>query len=112
LRLRVNLFHQTFCIPYSCAYSTTINKERPMINVIPKFNTFGLRRFILILLLGAGIPSAQIHAQNMPASNGWQHVKYAIYFTSSDLEQLLVDSAQFIKTKDYFGPIKPYKVYL
>ena len=45
-------------------------------------------------------------------SNGWQHVKYAIYFTSSDIEQLLVDSAQFIKTMEYFGPIKPYKVYL
>ncbi len=39
-------------------------------------------------------------------------MKYAIYFTSSDVEQLLVDSAQFIKTMEYFRPIKAYKVYL
>jgi len=83
-----------------------------MKNVVPKLNTIGLRCLTFILLLGAWIPSAQVHAQIMPVSNGWQHVKYAIYFTSTDVERLLADSAQFNKTMEYFGPIKPYKVYL
>jgi hypothetical protein len=83
-----------------------------MKNVVSKLNTFGLRCLTFILLLGAGVPPAQIQAQNMSANDGWQHVKYAIYFTSTDVERLLADSAQFIKTMEYFGPIKPYKAYL
>ena len=83
-----------------------------MKKAVPKCNSFDLRYLIFILLLGAWIPSAYLHAQKMPANNGWQHVKYAIYFTSEDVEHLLVDSAQFVRTMEYFAPIKPYKVYL
>ncbi len=39
-------------------------------------------------------------------------MKYSIYFTYPDIERLLVDSSQFLKTMEYFAPIKPYKVYL
>jgi hypothetical protein len=45
-------------------------------------------------------------------SNGWTNVKYAIYFTSGDIEHLLADSIQFQKTMEYFAPVKAYKVYL
>jgi hypothetical protein len=43
---------------------------------------------------------------------GWTNVKYAIYFTSGDVERLLADSIQFNKTMEYFVPVKAYKVYL
>ncbi len=49
-------------------------------------------------------------AQN--SNNGWPNVKYAIYFTSGDVEHLLADSIQFQKTMKYFAPVKAYKVYL
>ncbi len=83
-----------------------------MNNANTKFSSYGLRRLMLALLLCAGVPFTQIHSQNIPANNGWQHVKYAIYFTYTDIENLLVDSAQFAKTIEYFAPVKPYKVYL
>ena len=83
-----------------------------MKNVIPKLNNFRLKWFTVFLLLNAGIPFAQTHAQNSAASKGWAHVNYAIYFTYEDVEHLLVDSAQCEKTIAYFAPVKPYKVYL
>ncbi|MGA9120155.1 MAG: hypothetical protein WB699_12395 [Bacteroidota bacterium] len=45
-------------------------------------------------------------------SHGWDHLKYSIFFTSGDVEHLLADPAQFKKTMDYFGPVKPVRVYL
>lgn len=43
---------------------------------------------------------------------GWPHLKYAIYFTSRDVDSLLADPDQFKKTMDYFAPVKPVHVYL
>ncbi len=43
---------------------------------------------------------------------GWQHLKYALYFTSEDIEKLLADSDQFQKTMEYFAPVKVERVYL
>lgn len=45
-------------------------------------------------------------------TDGWKHLKYAVFFTSTDVQKLLADPAQFQKTMDYFGPVKPDKVYL
>jgi len=45
-------------------------------------------------------------------TNGWAHLKYAIYFTWGDIERLLADPAQFQMTMDYFAPVKAEKVYL
>ncbi|HUI29239.1 MAG TPA: hypothetical protein VLX91_03400 [Candidatus Acidoferrales bacterium] len=45
-------------------------------------------------------------------NGGWQHLNYAIFFTSRDVDSLLVDSVQFHKTMNYFGPVKPRRVYL
>jgi len=42
----------------------------------------------------------------------WQHLKYAIYFTSQDVDSLLADPVHFKKTMDYFAPVKPDHVYL
>ena len=46
------------------------------------------------------------------STNGWSNVKFAIYFTHNDVENLLADSIQFQKTMEYFAPVKAYKVYL
>ncbi len=83
-----------------------------MKSVIHRYLSFGLRCLMFIAVLSAGIPSSQIYGQNASANNGWPHVKYAVYFTYSDIEHLLIDSLQFIKTVDYFAPVRPYKVYL
>ncbi len=79
---------------------------------IPKINAFGLRLPIFVILLSLSIPCARVHSQNAAPKGGWSHVKYAVYFTYTDIERLLTDSTQFVKTVDYFAPVKPYKVYL
>jgi hypothetical protein len=61
-----------------------------------------------VLLLGMHSAVAQ---QNVTAT-GWPHLKYAIYFTSRDIDSLLADPSQFQKTMEYFAPIKPVHVYL
>ena len=48
----------------------------------------------------------------MDNTSGWSNLKYAIYFTHGDIENLLADSIQFKKTMEYFAPVKAYKVYL
>ena len=48
----------------------------------------------------------------MVTASGWSNLKYAIYFTHGDIENLLSDSMQFKKTMEYFAPVKAYKVYL
>ena len=45
-------------------------------------------------------------------SGGWKNLKYAIYFTSMDVDSLLSDPNLFQKTMDYFAPIKPVHIYL
>ncbi len=48
----------------------------------------------------------------MVTTHSWSNLKYAIYFTHGDIENLLADSIQFKKTMEYFAPVKAYKVYL
>jgi len=63
---------------------------------------------ISILVLGVHSAPGQQNAQ----ATGWPHLKYAIYFTSRDIDSLLADPSQFQKTMEYFAPIKPVHVYL
>jgi len=52
-------------------------------------------------------------AQHRPSNPaGWDHLKYAIYFTYSEIERLLVDSSSFNNVLEYFAPVKAEKVYL
>ena len=76
-----------------------------MKNAIPTYFTLGL---MPILLLGVSSASAQENNTAM----GWPHLKYAIYFTSHDIDSLLTPPDQFQKTMDYFAPIRPVHVYL
>jgi hypothetical protein len=46
------------------------------------------------------------------STTGWPHLKYAIYFTSRDVDSLLADPDQFKKTMEYFAPVKSTHVYL
>ncbi|HMK37713.1 MAG TPA: hypothetical protein VK569_00140 [Bacteroidota bacterium] len=59
----------------------------------------------------AVLPLDASSAQGQPAT-GWPHLKYAIYFTSQDVDSLLADQARFKKTMDYFAPVKAVHVYL
>lgn len=64
--------------------------------------------FALIATLGS---QHQATAQESIAKGG-PNLKYAIYFTSHDVDALLADPDQFKKTMDYFAPVKPVHVYL
>jgi hypothetical protein len=64
-----------------------------------------------ILLISASPSRAQVKNKDS-ANSGWQHLKYAIYFTSRDLDSLLADPVRFKKTMDYFAPVKAVHVYL
>ena len=81
-----------------------------------------MRRFLLgclrfavpLLICGLILTNGSHHqaiAQSSPAA-GWPHLKYAIYFTSRDIDSLLADSGRFKKTMDYFAPVKATHVYL
>lgn len=68
------------------------------------------------VLLGFGLiftagSDNQAIAQGSRAA-GWPNLKYAIYFTSRDVDSLLAEPDQFRKTMDYFAPVKPVHVYL
>ena len=65
-------------------------------------------QFLTCCFLFAFVIQSHVDAQ----SNGWKNLKYAIYFTSSDVDSLLGDDARFQKTMDYFAPVKPVHVYL
>jgi hypothetical protein len=69
-------------------------------------------RFIVgvMCILHLGVHSAL--AQQKVQATGWPHLKYAIYFTSWDIDSLLAGPSQFQKTMEYFAPIKPVHVYL
>jgi len=64
---------------------------------------------ILVMLLATRPVSAQNSTSN---TQGWKHLKYAVFFTSYDVQHLLADPADFRKTMDYFSPVKPTRVYL
>jgi hypothetical protein len=66
--------------------------------------------FMYGILCGIGFQN-QAAAQNSGNAH-WQHLKYAIYFTSQDVDSLLADPVQFKKTMDYFAPVRPVHVYL
>ncbi|MGD0591211.1 MAG: hypothetical protein ABSA44_10500 [Bacteroidota bacterium] len=67
-----------------------------------------VRNFVVFMfLLFLTLP--HVHAQ--PATV-WQNLKYAIYFTSHDVDSLLADPDRFKKTMEYFAPVKPVHVYL
>jgi hypothetical protein len=56
--------------------------------------------------------AARIGAGVSGPNGGWSHLKYAIYFTHHEIEKLLVDTAAFRETMEYFAPVKAVKVYL
>jgi hypothetical protein len=66
--------------------------------------------FVYAIIATIGSPH-QAAAQE-PEAKGWPNLKYAIYFTSHDVNALLADPDQFKKTMEYFAPVKPVHVYL
>jgi hypothetical protein len=72
----------------------------------------GLGWMLLAFTLLSGAASAVGQDMGSVKRTGWPHLKYAIYFTWGDIEQLLADPAQFEKTMDYFVPVKAERVYL
>ncbi|HVO73884.1 MAG TPA: hypothetical protein VMT35_07665 [Ignavibacteriaceae bacterium] len=66
-------------------------------------------KIIFVFLLFVNFSYAQGKENGM--NKNWENLKYAIYFTANDINNLLSDSA-FQETMDYFAPIKAEKVYL
>ncbi len=64
----------------------------------------------MMMLLGSVALSGQ--AKPGEPSPGWPHLKYALYFTSAEIEKLLTDSASMRETMEYLGPVRAAKVYL
>ena len=83
-----------------------------MKNVFSKSLLSWAAALIFSLLLIVNPARAQNKNGDAPINNGWTHLKYAIFFTHSDVEKLLADPAQFEKTMEYFAPVKPERVYL
>jgi hypothetical protein len=63
----------------------------------------------ILLLSGFSIITPNIQAQH---TAGWKNLKYAIYFTSYDVDSLLAVPDQFQKTMEYFAPVNPVHIYL
>ena len=59
--------------------------------------------------LVAGTPGEPVAPQQ---ASSWHTLKYAIYFTYSDIERLLADEATRKEVTDYFAPINAGHVYL
>ncbi len=83
-----------------------------MKNLIKKYFIAGSLILVTMLGFARGTSIAQTNDRVSDANGRWQHLKYAIFFTSGDVERLLADSVQFQKTMSYFGPVKPDRVYL
>jgi hypothetical protein len=81
-----------------------------MKNEIPVYLTFGIHT-IFMLLFAVTFLSGQSDYKDNGGKKNWDNLKYAIYFTQSDIDKLLSDSA-FQGTMDFFAPIKPQRVYL
>lgn len=75
------------------------------------FGCFNPSLSIVILMLFLTAVSVKAQNQNNKP-DGWKHLKYAIFFTSYDVQHLLADPADFKKTMDYFAPVKPTRVYI
>jgi hypothetical protein len=69
-------------------------------------------RYFILVLISSAFMCEPLPAQEKEHAAGWPHVKYAIYFTSHDIDSLLSDATRFSKTMEYFAPIKPVHVYL
>jgi hypothetical protein len=70
-----------------------------------KFLTFGTIVLVFILL-------ADFNSVFCQTNKEWMHLRYAIFFTHEDLENLLSDDAKFRETMSYFAPVKIEKAYL
>ncbi len=78
------------------------------------------RCFVLAVPIMAAVLVTALPAWNQtaPAVNPatdrstWSHLKFAIYFTSTDIEKLLVDPAARRNTLNYFRPVRPQRFYL
>ncbi len=72
-----------------------------------------LRKYFISVSVFLTAMSGSIGCISIAQTNGgWKHLKYAIFFTSTDVQRLLADPAQFQRTMSYFAPIKPERVYL
>jgi hypothetical protein len=80
-----------------------------MIPDINRHDVPPVRGSLLLLVSGLLFLYSLAYAQPAP---GWQHLKYAIYFTSHDVEHLLATPAQFATTMEYFAPVRARHVYL
>ncbi len=67
-----------------------------------------------VLLIGTAGGSLATEAGTgaVEGGAGWPHVKYAIYFTSTDVDSLLADPSRFDATMKYFAPVRAGHVYL
>ncbi len=89
-----------------------------------RFLSFGLLMAILVLpgpMIRGAIQADQTkpakpaatHDGNQPAPRATgPHLKYAIYFTSGEIQKLLVDPAARRETLDYFAPVRAEHFYL
>jgi hypothetical protein len=71
-----------------------------------------IRVSLILTLVLIALPVFYSAAEGGATPMGWQHLKFAIYFTSGDVERLLADPVQFSRTMEYFAPVKPVHVYL
>ncbi|MGA9363405.1 MAG: hypothetical protein WBW16_03460 [Bacteroidota bacterium] len=83
-----------------------------MKNAIPRFLTLCGAALVFVLIMGISAAVSQINAGGSTMNNRWAHLKYALYFTSRDIDSLLADPDQFKKTMEYFAPVKAVHVYL
>ncbi len=72
-----------------------------------------LKTFLLIVVTSPLLTSQSVSGQGIKeGSSGWRHIRYAIFFTSYDVQHLLATPDAFKKTMEYFAPVKPSKVYI
>ena len=76
-----------------------------------RFSLYNTSILLMFVALSVGL-SSSLGAQGPSKISGWSNLKYAIYFTSGDVDALLAKPDQFKKTMEYFAPIKAVHVYL
>lgn len=83
-----------------------------MKNVLSRSLVLSAAASVCVLIITTSSALSQVDTRGSRMTNGWAHLKYAIYFTWGDIERLLADPAQFQMTMDYFAPVNAEKVYL
>ncbi len=68
-------------------------------------------KHLLLLLLVVPVTLFAQGKQGEPLPR-WSHLRYAIYFTSPEIQKLLLDTASMRETMEYLAPVRPEKVYL